>query len=106
MIDRLTDDEKQIIWRALVHAIESNSGIGFTCNNDQGHPAYLTGAEGEVMPDVADTPERSTLFNLLVSFGPEFHQNPENPDLSTWQKYCSFAVESYRRATAPSPPQR
>lgn len=98
MIDSPTNDEKHIIWRALVHAIESNSGIGFTCNNDQGHPAYVTAAEGEAMPDVADTPERSTLFNLLASFGPEFH---ETRDLSTWQKYCRFAVESYRRATAP-----
>ena len=98
MIDNPTEEEKQLIWRALLHAIESNSGIGFTHNSDQGHPVYIAGARGEVASYAVDTPERSTLFKLLASFGPEFH---EIQDLSDWQKFCEFAVDSYRRATAP-----
>ncbi len=99
MIDRPTDDEKYLIWKALVHAISSNSGIGISCNADQGHPVYVRGMEGEIVPDSADTPDTSKLFNLLASFDPMFHE--EFQDLSTWEKFCSFAVQSYNRAKQP-----
>ena len=96
MIDRPTDEEKDLIWHALVHAISSNSGIGFSCNNDQGHTVYIGGMEGKIVPDSADTPDTSGLFKLLKSFDPVYHE--EFQDLSTWEKFCRFAVESYRRA--------
>ena len=96
MIDRPTDEEKNLIWRALVHAISSNSGIGFSCNNDQGHPVYASGMKGETVLDSADTPDTSALFKLLKSFEPVYHE--EFQDLSTWEKFCTFAFESYKRA--------
>lgn len=95
MIDKPTDGDKYIIWTALVHAISSDSGIGFSCNADQGHPVYRRGMEGEIVHDSADTPETSDLFKLLASFDPVFHE--EYQDLSTWEKFCSFAVESHDR---------
>ena len=96
MIDNPTEDEKHLIWGALVHAISSNSGMGFSCNNDQGHPHYRIWAEGGTVEGSADAPETNCLFNLLASFDPMFHQ--EYRDLSTWEKFCGFAVESYDRA--------
>jgi hypothetical protein len=33
-----------IVYATLIHAIKTNSGIGFL-NGDQGHPAYVIGAE-------------------------------------------------------------
>ena len=47
MISNPTDDEKHMIFRALVRMIKTNSGDGFL-NSDQGHPAYLLGAQGKV----------------------------------------------------------
>ena len=47
MISNPTDDEKYMIFRALVRMIKTNSGDGFL-NSDQGHPAYLLGAQGKV----------------------------------------------------------
>ena len=101
MIDRPTDSEKHLIYRVLVHAINSNSGIGFSHNADQGHPFYRLGADGNMPADAVDTPETSELFKLLVSFDSVFHEEIE--DLSTWEKYCKFAVAAYDRANAPPP---
>lgn len=96
MIDRPTDEEKNLIWRALVHAISTDSGIGFSCNNDQGHRVYASGMEGKIVQDSADTPDTSALFKLLKSFDRGYHE--EIQDLSTWKNFCTFAFESHIRA--------
>jgi len=89
MISNPTDVQKAMIFNALTHAIETNSGIGFR-NGDQGHPAYLAGANAEDSQAWGETPEENELFQLLLSFDHKFHEN--GPDLSTWQKFCGFAV--------------
>ena len=96
MISNPTDDEKYLIFKALVRMIEINSGTGFH-NLDQGHPAYRLGAIGE--PDSVaegEATEKSALFQLLKSFDQWFHD--EGSDLSTWEKFCAFAVASYDRS--------
>lgn len=95
MIDNPDDFEKELIFRALVRMIETNSGTGFH-NADQGHPAYVAGANGVESRTWGDTAERNRLYRLLTSFPPQHHE--EGPDLSNWQKFCSFAVEAYNRA--------
>jgi hypothetical protein len=96
MIDNLSQDEKYLIFKALTHSIRSNSGIGFH-NSDQGHPAYELGAQGADSAAWGDSPERNCLFQLLTSFDPTYHED-EGPNLSTWQRFCAFAVESHHRA--------
>ncbi len=100
MISNPTDDEKYLIFRALARSIETNSGIGFQ-NADQGHPAYVVGAKGEEFDSdrVAtwgDGPEQNQLLKLLQSFDRSYHE--DGPDLSTWQKFCSYAVAAYNRS--------
>ena len=101
MISAPTDDEKYLIFKALVRMIETNSGIGFH-NCDQGHPAYLLGADdGKVDPVMGgDSPEKNDLFELLASFDQAFHDN--GPDLSTWQKFCAFAVKAFNNENRPA----
>lgn len=95
MISNPSDIQKHLIFKALVRAIETNSGLGFH-NNDQGHLAYASGAQGqENLGTWGDSSEQNELFKLLASFDREFHE--EDPDLSTWQKFCAFAVGSYNR---------
>lgn len=95
MISNPTDDEKYLIFKALVRMIETNSGTGFL-NEDQCHPAYTLGMHGEVNPVAGgDSPEKNDLFKLLASFERTYHE--AGPDLSTWPKFCTFAVESFKR---------
>ena len=102
MISAPTDTEKYLIYTALVRAIETNSGLGFH-NSDQGHPAYRAGAKDgdEVDPIWGDSPEKNELFKLLLSFE-TLHKGETGPDLSTWQKFCAFAVDAYDREHNPS----
>ena len=96
MISKPTDDAKYLIFKALVRMIETNSGTGFL-NGDQGHPAYALGAQGEIDPVAGgDSPENNDLFKLLASFDQEFHD--EGPDLSTWEKFCTFAIDAFNRS--------
>ena len=96
MISNPTDWEQYLIFKALVRMIETNAGTGFL-NGDQGHPAYLMGVDGETDPVAGgDSPEKNHLFKLLASFDQELHK--EGPDLSTWPKFCTFAVDAFNRA--------
>ena len=102
MISDPTDDEKYLIFSALVRMIKTSSGEGFL-NGDQGHPAYTLGAQGKVDPVMGgDPPEENTLFKLLASFDQTYRSVVPNPDLSTWQKFCAFAVDAYNREHNPS----
>ena len=99
MLSDLSGVEKEIIYKALVHMIDSNTGTGFI-NDDQGHPAYILGASGSVDAGKwGDTPERNILFKLVSSL---CEQLPGiEPDLSTWERFCSFATEAFNRKHAP-----
>ena len=92
MISEPNNMEQDLIFKALVHMIDTNSGTGFQ-NVDQGHPAYIRGAKGKV--GGGDSPIQNVLFKLLNSFDRRFHE--EGPDLSTWQKFCAFAVAAQSR---------
>ena len=99
MISSPSDIERELIFHALAKMIEANSGAGFI-NGDQGHPAYTAGVSGSVDEKTwGDGPETNVLFQLLASFEPEFHQ--EGPDLSTWQKFCTYAVKAYNDTHEP-----
>ena len=65
MISNPTDDEKYMIFRALVRMIKTNSGDGFL-NSDQSHPAYLLGAQGKVDAVMGgDSPEKTRFSSCL-----------------------------------------
>ncbi len=102
MLSDLSGVEKEIIFKALVHMIDSNTGTGFI-NADQGHPAYIAGASSRIYSGETgkwgDTPERNILFKLVSSL---CEQLPGiEPDLSTWERFCSFATEAFNRKHAP-----
>lgn len=92
MISLLNDMEQYLAFKALVLMIDSNAGIGFH-NKDQGHPAYRLGATGQV--GMGDSPDANALFKMLASFNKRLHG--EGPDLSTWEKFCTYAVAAYDR---------
>ena len=84
------DRADAIMFEALVEMIASDTGRGFH-NVDQGHPAYLTGARGDI--GMGDGPDENSLFQVLQRFDRKYHE--EICDLSTWQKFCRFAADHF-----------
>ena len=87
-----------IIYAALIHAIKTNSGIGFY-NNDQGHPAYLMGAADGRRDEQTwgDSPERNRLYKMLVALSETFGRSC-GVQIVNWRSFCQLAYESYQKA--------
>lgn len=81
------DRFEELVFRAIVEMIASNSGVGFH-NCDQGHPAYRVGVDGGI--GMGDGPGENRLFQLLQTFDQKYHQGV--CDLSTWDSFCRLAV--------------
>ena len=86
----------RIMFQALVDMIASGCGVGFH-NGDQGHPTYAMGSDPACELDsvaLGDGPEENDLFKTLQL--PQFDSfHSEIEDLSTWSKFCTFAVAAF-----------
>jgi len=93
MLNNLTDDQEYAIYLTIIHAIKTNSGVGFV-NGDQGHLAYLSGAKGEI--GHGDSPDENNLFQVLSKLSHKFYGDVPF-DLTTWEGFCLFATDSFNR---------
>ncbi len=99
-----SEHEKELVYQGLKSLIESGSGVGFH-NKDLGHPAYVLGAQGKVDPVLGgDGPDQNVLFKLLSTVTKELKESGIEQqryvwwyDFSTWQNFCKFAVDVYKR---------
>jgi len=93
----LTDENTDwhIIYKAMIHAIKTNSGIGFH-NCDQGHPAYVLGADGGDSSTMGDSPEKNLLYQMVKDLSWE-HGEDAGQVINDWQDFCKLAVESYKK---------
>lgn len=82
------------IYQCLIHAIKTNSGIGFH-NRDQGHPTYSGGAEDGTRDD-ADSPEQNRLYQMLVALNEKYGQQSGTP-VRNWREFCQLALDGYKR---------
>lgn len=89
----LTDQEADwgIIYAALIHAVKTNSGIGFH-NCDQGHHAYLTGAQ-DGSEDMGDTRAENKLFQMLVRLSERYGKS-HGAQVRNWREFCQLATRS------------
>jgi hypothetical protein len=96
MFEELSKNQRIILYTALVHAVETNSGIGFL-NNDQRHPAYMMGANGEVDHGTwGDSPDANDFYRMLVELAPTAGE--ERPRvITTWEEFCKLAVGASSR---------
>lgn len=85
----------QIIWECLIHAIRTNSGIGFI-NNDQGHPAYIVGADENSGRGMGDSPKKNKLYQMLLDLSEDYGQ--EGTRFRNWREFCKFAIDSANAA--------
>lgn len=85
-----------LVYQALLHAIDTNSGIGFH-NADQGHPAYQAGAEDGTrdLNGWGDSPEANGVYKMLPWLS-ERHGTPGN-QIRNWREFCQRAYKASRR---------
>lgn len=88
--------EQMMIYEALIHAIKTNSGIGFH-NNNQGHPAYMAHEDGSTAKDMGDSPEANDLYKMLRSLTGELGDRAHVP-IRSWVDFCRLASDGYRNA--------
>jgi len=99
MFDNLSYLQMTTLYQALIHAISTNSGIGFH-NHDQGHPAYCMGASGKIDPQTwGDSPEENEYFQMVLALSTKLGETA-TPQIKSWEDFCTLAVESYRRSRA------
>ncbi len=100
MIESLPNNAKYLVYEALIHAIDTNSGIGFH-NADQGHPAYRVGADGKIDESAwGDSPDKNHLYRLLRELSMYFVKHEEErpssgPLILTWEDFCRRAIQAY-----------
>ena len=87
------DTNWRIVYDALIHAVKTNSGIGFH-NRDQGHPAYLAGAE-DGSRDSGDSPEENDLYKMLIRLS-EKYGIESGVRITNWRQFCELAVKGYK----------
>ena len=97
----LPTSEKRLLYRGLLSLVTSNSGYGF-CNNDQGHPAYAIGRNGEFSyQDWGDSPDHNSLFKMMHALSvdlsaaeidgrAEIHEY-----VFCWADFCNLAYRAY-----------
>lgn len=82
-----------VIHMALMHAIKTNSGIGFH-NSDQGHTAYRRGACDE-SGGMEDSPDKNRLYQTLRELNRERGPLVGYPEIHSWRAFCEFATRSH-----------
>ena len=99
LFSELTDAHCQILFEFLIHAIESNSGIGFRAY-DQGHPDYADGARQVKPPQFADDESKNLLFHMMRDLSLRLADTDPTIihtkyGLTTWPAFCQKAKDSY-----------
>jgi len=97
MFSDLNVFQQLILYKALVYAVTTNSGIGFH-NSDQGHPAYRRGRSGDVDFNTwGDSPQNNELFQMVAALSSLLGQSAQ-PSIKTWEEFCVLATDSYQAA--------
>ena len=100
MFETFSPSERHLIYESLLHAVKSNSGIGFA-NADQGHPAYRVGRSGKHDYEAfGDAPERNILFRMMHELSVTANAADESFTASgdlifCWADFCTLAADAY-----------
>lgn len=99
MFEHLDSSSKRLLYNGLVALVRSNSGQGFH-NNDQGHPAYVMGAQGKVDHEQwGDSPTHNHLFKIMRELSLDTHTE-QGRDPLAWQDFCELATSAYETSKA------
>lgn len=101
MFEKMDLQDREIIYRALKHMVDSSCGIGFQ-NSDQGHPTYVHAADGTPDSEALDGPDENRVFAMLSELSKDLKEHDHTGyvwwyDFSDWQDFCKFAFDAYNR---------
>lgn len=90
------NEERYVLFEALLYCIESNSGIGFP-RYDQSHPDYHDGKKGRPPLSSSDTEEKNVMFQMLRELSLHLADQPpvttnRRFGITTWVQFCERAV--------------
>jgi hypothetical protein len=98
--DNLDRRDRVLLFEALLHCIDSNSGIGFD-GSDQGHSCYRVGAEGaDPLGHYKSSPDRNCIYQMLRELSLHLADDAAvtgiRPHFITdWQAFCQRAVHAH-----------
>lgn len=105
MFSNMSNPQLEILYLGLKSLIETKSGHGLH-NADGLHPVYIAGAKESHKIEnstQADSQDTSILFKMLAELSSRLKDNGVESryyiwwkDISTWQQYCQFVVDSYQ----------
>src|SRR5262245_42909869 len=97
----LSDDERALLFEALLYCIESNSGIGFR-GHCQDRIEYQAGARGAAITPTEDNESKNLLFrffrelSLHLADSGQYKQYNRRFGITDWNEFCKKAVDGAR----------
>ena len=92
--------DRELLFEALLHCIDSNSGIGFE-GGDQGHLCYHAGAQGaDPYASYKSNPDRNILYQMLRELSLHLVDDDavtgmRSHFITDWQAFCRRAVHAH-----------
>ena len=84
--DLLPSGEKALLFEALLHCIDSNSGIGFRAYN-QDDPDYHDGKIGRPYQLGSDSAENNNPYQMLQELS---HHLADDNQVTGWRRHFTF----------------
>jgi hypothetical protein len=89
---QLLPNDARLLYESLIHAIKSNSGIGFH-NHDQGHLINAGGAVQINDAPLGEPSDDNELFSLLNRLAPIINKDGQTGvKVYTWPEFFKMAV--------------
>ena len=89
--------DASLLYECVIHAIKTNSGIGFH-NNDQGQLAYVGGTLGMSDVTLGEVADENELFSLLNRLAEIVNKDSKTGvKVYSWPEFCQMAVDAKRQ---------
>lgn len=85
--------ERALLFEALLHCIDTNSGIGYP-RSDQDHPDYHDGQAGRPPIPGADSADKSMMFDMVRELSLHL---ADDDAVTGWKKHLIFTWEQFCR---------
>ena len=94
---QLLPGDARLLYDCIVHAIKTNSGIGFH-NRDQGHLIYAGGAIEITDETLGEVPDDHELFSMLNRLAGIINKDSQTGvKVFSWPEFCRMAVDATKR---------
>lgn len=91
---QLLPSDARLLYESLIHAIKTNSGIGFH-NHDQGRPINAGGAAQINDATLGEPSDDNELFSLVNRLAQIINKDSQTGvKVYTWPEFCKMAVDA------------